>query len=294
MNTTPSSRPVVVGVSRSESARAALLWAADEAAWRGLPLHLVHTQEWPLGTSSQAEPGHPAHLWSARFRTTGERLLDEARVRTVERHPGLSVTTQLAEGRAVQVLHGTAEHASHLVLGARRLTEGDLLFGGGGKGVSLLGHVPCPLHLVPQVREGHRGDGPVVVGVDGSAASERAVELAFDEAAQGEVGLLAVEVRRPREAELPDFLGDAHRDVSEALAGWAEKYPDTEVNWEVLTGHPALMLATASRHARCLVVGARGTGGFRGMMLGSTSRGLVHRAHCPLLVAPSAAPPSAR
>jgi nucleotide-binding universal stress UspA family protein len=286
MNSSPIDGPVTVGLSRSEASRSALLWAVDEAAWRGLPLHLVHAQEWPPGTSPQARPDHPAHLWSTHFLGKGERLLEEARVLALERHPGLAVTMQLAEGRIVHVLREVADHASQLVLGARRLTEGDRLFMAGGKGASLVGHVPCLLALVPQDPAGENVGGPVVVGVDGSAAAERAVGTAFEEATRGGVGLLAVEVRRPREAGLADFLESAHRDASEALAGWSEKYPDTEVQWEVLTGDPALMLVTASQQARCLVVGTRGLGGFRGMLLGSTSRGLVHRAHCPLLVVP--------
>ncbi|MEY9964149.1 nucleotide-binding universal stress UspA family protein [Streptacidiphilus sp. MAP12-16] len=287
MNSTQSRGPVSVGVSRSEASDSALLWAADEAAWRGLTLLLIHAQEWPTGTSPRTEPDHPAHLWSTHFRATGERLLEEARARAVERHPGLVVTTKLAEGRTVRVLREAAEHASQLVLGVRRLTESDILFAAGGKGLSLVGHTPCPIALVPQQAAEYVTDGPVVVGVDGSAASERAVEMAFEEAVRGDVGLLAVEVRRPREAGLPDFLEEARLDVSQALAGWSEKYPDTDVQWEVLTGHPALMLATASRRARCLVVASRGLGGFRGMVLGSTSRGLVHRTHCPLLVVPA-------
>jgi nucleotide-binding universal stress UspA family protein len=47
------------------------------------------------------------------------------------------------------------------------------------------------------------------------------------------------------------------------------------------------MLASAARHARCLVVGSRGRGGFRGMLLGSTSRALVNHTHCPLVIAPA-------
>ena len=71
------------------------------------------------------------------------------------------------------------------------------------------------------------------------------------------------------------------------LAGHAERYPDTAVRYEILSGDPAPLLASAARHARCLVVGSRGRGGFRGMLLGSTSRDLVNRTACPLLVAPS-------
>jgi nucleotide-binding universal stress UspA family protein len=287
MNSTLAGGPVVAGVSRSRASRAAVKWAADEAAWRGLPLLLLHSQDWPAGSSPQTTEDHPAHLWSTHFRAMGERLLEEARTVALERRPGLEVTTRLAEGRAVQVLREAAEGASQLVLGARHLTENDIVFMPGGKGSSLVGHTPCLLALVPEP-DAVTGDGPVVVGVDGSAASQRAVGAAFEEAARGDTGLLAVEVRRPREAGLPDFLVEARLDVSQTLAGWTEKYPDTTVEWEVLTGNPVLMLATASRRARCLVVGSRGRGGFRGMVLGSTSRGLLHRSHCPLLVVPAA------
>ncbi|GAA1222053.1 hypothetical protein GCM10009665_10340 [Kitasatospora nipponensis] len=57
----------------------------------------------------------------------------------------------------------------------------------------------------------------------------------------------------------------------------------------MLTGHPAEMPATAARHAHCLVIGSRGLGGFRGMVLGSTGRALVHRTYCPLMVVPGGA-----
>jgi nucleotide-binding universal stress UspA family protein len=70
------------------------------------------------------------------------------------------------------------------------------------------------------------------------------------------------------------------------MAELGGRFPDVSVRQEVLTGEPALMLASAARHARGLVVGSRGRGGFRGALLGSTSRALVHHTHCPLIVAP--------
>ena len=53
-------------------------WAADEAAARGLPLRIIHAQEWPRGTSPRAGPEHPAHVWSNHFRAGGEAALDAA------------------------------------------------------------------------------------------------------------------------------------------------------------------------------------------------------------------------
>ncbi|MEE4543773.1 universal stress protein [Streptomyces sp. V4-01] len=101
----------------------------------------------------------------------------------------------------------------------------------------------------------------------------------------------AVEVRRRRDAAWPEFLEDSALHLSDLLAGHRERYPDVAVRHEILSGEPAASLASAARYARCLVVGSRGRGGFRGTMLGSTSRSLVHRTYCPLLVTPS--PPDA-
>ncbi|MCL2734800.1 MAG: hypothetical protein FWE15_32905, partial [Actinomycetia bacterium] len=68
---------VVAGVSGAHPEVSAHVvdWAADEAAARGLPLRIVHAQDWPRGTSPDAGPGHPAHVWSKHFRAGGEALL---------------------------------------------------------------------------------------------------------------------------------------------------------------------------------------------------------------------------
>ncbi|MGW1518579.1 universal stress protein [Streptomyces sp. NPDC002287] len=75
--------------------------------------------------------------------------------------------------------------------------------------------------------------------------------------------------------------------LSEATAGLADQYPDVHVTHEVLTGHPVEELARAAEHALALVVGRRGRGGYTGMRLGSVARGLLHRAHCPVITVPT-------
>lgn len=292
MNGSEIRRPVVVGVDRSEANHWAVRWASDEAAWRGLPLHLLHAQDWPTGISPQAEPGHPAHRWTIGFRAAGETLLDSARMLAAERHPDLEITTRLVEGRPVHVLREAAEEATQLVLGVRRLTEAHSALPIGSKGASLVGHLPCPIALVPEPQPDVSGSGPVVVGVDGSAASEAAIAFAFEEATLGNVDLQAVEVRHPRDADWPDLVQDTLVDLAEALAGWQEKYPDIRVRHEVLTGEPARMLAIAATRARCLVIGSRGLGGFKGMLLGSTGRALVHRCTSPLVIVPNGGKPA--
>jgi nucleotide-binding universal stress UspA family protein len=281
---------VVAGVTRThpELTERVVRWAADEASARGFALRILHAQEWPRGAPPDAAPGHPAHAWSTHFRAAGQALLDDACGTAAAAHPGLPVTGELAVGRAAPVLRDAAETAALLVLGARRLTGVEGVFFDRGKGHMLVGHVPCPLALVPQAPAAP-ADGPVVVGVDGSDSSLAAVELAFAEADAAKTELVAVEVRRPRDAAWPEFIEETGLHLSELLAGHAERYPDTAVRYEILSGDPAPLLASAARHARCLVVGSRGRGGFRGMLLGSTSRDLVNRTACPLLVAPSGA-----
>lgn len=277
---------MVVGVSRSEASRWAVRWASDEAAWRGLPLHLLHAQDWPTGISPQTDAERPEHHWIVALRAHGEELLESARLLASERHPELEIDTRLAEGRPVRVLRESAENAAQLVLGGRHLAEPQATLMIASKGASLVGHPPCPVVLVPEPEPDTSGSGPVVVGIDGSAACEAAIGFAFEEAALGQVDLQAVEVRRPREADRPDLVEESLLDLSESLAGWREKYPDVRVRHEVLTGDPAQMLSTAARHARCLVIGSRGRGGFQGLVLGSTGRVLVNRCHSPLVVVP--------
>ncbi|WP_457030748.1 universal stress protein [Kitasatospora sp. P5_F3] len=286
MNDSKSRYPVVVGVDRSEASHWAVRWASDEAAWRGLPLLLLHAQEWPTGIPPENEPERPAHRWAIGFRAAGDALLDTARMLAAERHPGLEISSRLAEGRPVHVLREASDEAGQLVLGVRRLSEAHAALPIGSTGASLAGHLECPLALVPEPAPDVSGGGPVVVGVDSSAASVAAIGFAFEEAALGQVDLQAVEVRRPREADWPDLVEETLVDLSESLAGWREKYPDVRVRHEVLTGDPARMLAIAATRARCLVVGSRGLGGFRGMLLGSTGRALVHRCTSPLVIVP--------
>jgi nucleotide-binding universal stress UspA family protein len=72
--------------------------------------------------------------------------------------------------------------------------------------------------------------------------------------------------------------------TSEAIAPWTEKFPDVDVRTHVIQGRPADVLVDASESAELVVVGSRGRGGFRGLLLGSVSRGVLHRAHCPVAV----------
>jgi nucleotide-binding universal stress UspA family protein len=83
---------------------------------------------------------------------------------------------------------------------------------------------------------------------------------------------------------LDELMTEQELITSEAITPWTEKFPDVDVRTQVMQGRPADVLVDASESAKLVVVGSRGRGGFRGLHLGSVSRSVLHRAHCPVAV----------
>ncbi|MFE5941309.1 universal stress protein [Streptomyces sp. NPDC056480] len=134
---------------------------------------------------------------------------------------------------------------------------------------------------------------PVVVGVDGSEHSLRALAWALSAAEHLEAPLVVAHVRSDAlqlgaariaslgpSPELPDTVMDAVRAVVE------KRGHDMPVRYESLDGSVTDALPAAARGARLLVTGSRGHGGFASLLLGSTSRTLAATAPCPLVVVP--------
>ena len=138
-------------------------------------------------------------------------------------------------------------------------------------------------------------DGPVVVGVDGSPVSDAAVAEAFRQASLRNAPLIAVHTWSPLDAdalhgygisreEVERMTGEAVEVLAERLAGYSQDYPDVRVERRVLPDEPAKALLDAAVGAQLIVVGSRGRGGFRGLLLGSTSQKVIHNALCPVMV----------
>ena len=135
---------------------------------------------------------------------------------------------------------------------------------------------------------------PVVVGVDGSEESLRAVEWAALEARRHSSPLRIVSAPAlvPRihaynasPAAIANALrGVAARTLNAAITRCDEVAPGLPVTTDLLSGPPALAVADCGADASMLVVGARGAGGFAAMMLGSVSRYVASRAGCPVVV----------
>ena len=287
--------PVVVGVDGSRSALNAVRWAAGEAAERNRTLRLIHAFD---GFSSRWQGALPfADDVPGLFRKRGHRLLREARDVAREVGPRICVELELRHRGPAEALRAESESAALLVLG----TPGIRVLGrvlAGSVSIALAAHAKCPVALVrPHVaEEAPPAGGPVIVGVDGSPASEAAIALAFDEASWRRVPLIAVHAwddaflaalfeETRWTAERPAAEQHEAELLAQRLAGWQEKYPDVAVRRTVVRGRAAEVLLDLADRAQLILVGSRGRGGLAGMLLGSTSQALMSYALCPVIVA---------
>jgi nucleotide-binding universal stress UspA family protein len=294
MSISDPTRPIVVAVDGSDSALDATRWAAGEAQRRGRGLRIVHTYAWPLPAYRPGFADMTA-LHDA-IQENAATVLRDAETAVADVAPGLHPETEASPGSVTPVLREISAHAALLVLGSRGLGgfTGLLV---GSVAVALAAHALCPV-VVVRGSEHDRG-GPVVVGVDGSAASQAAVALAFEEAATRRCDLVAVHASidsafpvTPAGGFYPGWDWTALTDQAtatlvERLAGWQEKYPDVPVRRVVEQDRPARALLNAARDAQLLVVGSRGRGGFAGLMLGSVSQAMIQHAPCPVMIARS-------
>ncbi|HZT64489.1 MAG TPA: universal stress protein [Acidimicrobiales bacterium] len=135
----------------------------------------------------------------------------------------------------------------------------------------------------------------IVVGIDGSDASRLALRWAWDEAALRGAELHVVHactypVVSGFGAVMPPLpapgliLGEAERMVDQQLEEVLGEAAGDRVVREVVFGTASGVLVEASKGADLLVVGARGRGGFTGLLLGSVSQQCVHHARCPVVV----------
>ena len=134
---------------------------------------------------------------------------------------------------------------------------------------------------------------PVVVGFDGSDQASAALGVAFEEAAARRVGLRVLRAWQPPVprwsvtelgVDLEELAVAERTAVTEALKPWRDRYPQVAVTVDVVAGGAARELVSVSRTCQLVVVGSRGRGGFRGLLLGSVSQQLLHHAECPVIV----------
>jgi len=294
--------PVVVGVDEVEDARAAVVWAAREAARRGTWVHVVHAQPYPVVGDGWA--GGYAATVIDELDALGRGVLREA-ARLVHETATVEVKTSLVHENPRQALRRAAEAAALVVTGARRrgrLRAGALAgFQLGSTSLYTASHVACPTVVVrgSSAAPQDESSGRVVVGYDGSAASRSAVEWAARQAVGAGHHLQVVLVWKTPGDRAFGFDRTAYlhaRDTAQAtsrrtlddvLSRLRRDHPDLSAHAELLeNAYPCDALMTAAGHASLLVIGARGRGSFASALLGSTSHAVLHRATGPVVVVP--------
>jgi nucleotide-binding universal stress UspA family protein len=282
---TPS---IVVGVDGSPASDAAVRWAAREAMMRVLPIKLINVVAPTLVSSAMA----PNHTITQEEERQARRILKQAR-RIVEELAGEKlpdIHAQRQYAGVVPTLVDASNDAQMVVVGRSGRAFGRGMLGSVIAG--LLHHANCAVAVVrdPESAQHEIGDAPVLVGIDGSTASEGAAALAFDEASRRGVPLLALQAWSDV-GVFPNLGMDwrTYRDkgaelLSERLAGWQECYPDVQVHRRLVRDVPDRWLVDESKNAQLVVLGSGGRGGYAGMHLGSVTSAVVRSARVPVIV----------
>lgn len=273
---------ILVGVDGSEQSRMALRWAAGSRQAQGSTLRAVTAWQYPAGA------GTPAGATALRSAEEMDRnaLRDlERTISEVLGEKGGDVRAEVGRGAPGDVLlqRAAAPSVDGLVLGARGLGgfEGMLL---GSVTQRCVENAPCPVVVV-------RGDAVVippsrlVVGLDGSDGSRRALDWTIDLARGAGAEVVAVH------ALGIDATGEDRRRAEEQVRGeWSEPLRAAGVSHTVhveWVDPRTALIAAAKEDADLVVVGRRGLGPIRSLLLGSVSGYLVRYAEQPIAVVPT-------
>ncbi|CAN5444660.1 universal stress protein [soil metagenome] len=296
----PTSPGMVVGVDGSSASMAAVQWAARDAEMQDLPLEIICVTP-PLMTGSEAAfdaatAEEFTHWQAAQARVLTDRAyqlaLDAstpARAQQISKH--------VLSAPVLSSLVDLSRRAAMIVVGCRRdsAVNRTLL---GSVSTGLVHHAHCPVAVIhgeaPLSALSSRG--PVLVGVDGSAASELATAIAFGEASRRGAELMALHAWSdmgplgfpPMNWSPIDWRNIKEREeklLADRLSEWKKRYPKVVVSQRVVCDEPVRRLLDSAQAAQLVVLGSHGRGGFAGMLLGSVSTAVVHSARVPVIVA---------
>jgi len=288
MATTEQHYGIVVGVDGSGDADVAVRWAANEAALRKARLTLVQAVAMP-------SPGWSTSELRELYETDADAILDDA-VTNVNEFMKNDVPNDLRRqvffARPASALIDMSKDADLVVVGARGLgaLRRVLL---GSVSTALIHHAHCPIAVIHRDASlyAQAKKAPVLLGTDCSPASDRATEIAFEEAALRGVDLVVLHAASDTDmshllsTEYSAGLSTVGDVLTESLARHLERHPSVHVQRAVMDDRPATHLLNLSETAQLVVVGSHGRGGFAGMALGSVSTAIAHASRTPVIIA---------
>ena len=274
---------LVVGVDGSENSAEALQWSVAEAAIRGDVLKLIYCLHMVPASFAGEVMAAPQ---IDEMREYADGVLAAVAETARQMAPELDVRTELALGPPSAGLLEASQDASLLVVGTRGLGAFGAMFLGSVSS-RVAAHAKCPTVVVPADGHDHDHSGPIVVGVDDSDHAIAALRFAARTASLNGAEIIAVHGRgEPGTLDLPAAAEPTEQVQAESLVTEAIEQAEIEqeVTTRIVANNPGDALLEAAENAALIVVGSRGRGGFRGMLLGSVSQSVLHGAQCPVAV----------
>jgi nucleotide-binding universal stress UspA family protein len=283
---------VVVGVDGSLPSRHALQWAIEEAEIRHVRCRLIKV----LTPDAFEVVDRKTALPMFDFLADEQSALSATVADVVANGIGSpSTNVELVAGDPVEVLTELARHGDLLVVGTRGHGALTNLFLGSVSS-ALLHHRVCPTVVVPPTADWRERGNRIVVGVDGSDGAARALRWASDEAQARHCELVVLHAWHvpvvlaspyaPTMVVPSEDCKQAGEAILAQAVGLLEPGADVAVIPRLVEGAPDRELVAAAADATLVVVGGRGHSGLAAAVLGSTSRGCVHHAPCPVAVIP--------
>jgi nucleotide-binding universal stress UspA family protein len=277
----------VIGVDGSPGGASALDWGLALAQRRAAPVRLVHAFAPPIG-DLRIGGGNDISV-AGDARSSSRELLEGTLQQAVSRCPSLTITSGLVDDAAAPALIEESRKAAMIVVGAHG-ARGFSNLVAGSTTMNVACHAHCTVVTVPTDPTHARGGSGIVVGVDGSDVTQGAIAFALNEAAATGQAVTAVHgwvdpvTMSPMTQDTAGYSQAREKALADILAPWTAKHPDVAITLHVVREHPVHALAAAATGAQLLVVGSRGRGALRSMMLGSVSHGVLHLATCPVAV----------
>lgn len=287
-------RPVVVGYDGSAPSEVALQWAARAAEHQGRSLSVLHAAE-RITYTQDAGSG----VWDKKDVIAEAKEVAQHGADTVAKSfPDLPVETSGSLFTAKIALGEVSTHAAMMVLGSNgRGRIGTALLG--STAYAIAGYSRCPVVIVRDSEARLPGpDRPVIVGINGTGGSGRAVQAAVEVAREWDAPLVLVTTWAPAppdpwdrgpagytsaDAATADYKANAEQANAETLEEVRAENHDITVEGRLIQAHPVDGLVQAA-DGGLLVLGTRGHGALAGAVLGSTTLGVLHQTTSPVMV----------
>ncbi len=282
---------ILVGVDGCPSSDAAVVWAAGEAASRGLGLALVHALDMnSIGLGLTTAPLRKLLI------ETAQPTIDHALELSAEHQPGVPARGRVMIGSATRTLLRLSEQAQLTVVG--RTGRGALAHLWLGTVTQrVLAHASCPAVAVGGADATTAGTvSRIVVGMGEGPDQDSALEFAFSTAQRRCVPLEALHVLAHSPSGSDGLVDDPypeHQDAEErqakVLSEWRASYPGVPVTSVVRSGHVGDVFAALCRPTDLLVLGHHRPAPYSPRQLGRAASAALHNTTCSVAVIHQAA-----